>query len=99
MHAHLEMPDQVGFDGRDEKARQGTAGLVWGELIIRAGGRILPRVGGRGRILPAGDYFTVISWTGVLGRRTGWTGQDWALASLKGAVQRMSAAEAPKRAV
>ena len=37
------------------------------------------------------DYFTAISLTGSAGRRTRWTGQLSGLASLKGAVQRMSA--------
>ena len=43
-------------------------------------------------------HLTAISCTGALGRSTGFTGHFWALASLKGAVSRMSAAEAPKRA-
>jgi len=44
-------------------------------------------------------YFTEISCTGSFGSRTRFTGQDWALASLKAAVARMSATEAPKWAV
>ena len=41
-------------------------------------------------------YFTTISFTGSAGRSTLWTGQLCGLASLKTAVHRMSAAEAPK---
>ena len=41
-------------------------------------------------------YFTLLSFTGSAGRSTLWTGQFCGLASLKGAVQRISAEDAPK---
>ena len=91
------MPDQVGFDGSKKKPGRVTAGRLLGIVNNLLGDYLGGEPWFVARAFRA--YFTVISWTGVLGRRTGWTGQDWALASLKGAVQRMSAAEAPKRAV
>ena len=44
-------------------------------------------------------YFTWISCTGSFGSITRFTGQDCALATLKGREARMSATEAPKCAV